>query len=115
MAVVMTLLGHQLLRLFTPVCQSDYTNCAVEFNEAGILIKSLKCRQNLKQVEDANDALWVKRHDHNPKIADRSSENAAKFKYLGTIVKDQNLISRLNSGNACYHSVQNLLFSHLLV
>jgi hypothetical protein len=41
------------------------------------------------------------------------------FKYLGTTVTNQNLIQedikrRLNSGNACYHSVQNLLSSRLL-
>jgi hypothetical protein len=41
----------------------------------------------------------------------------AKFKYLGTEI-NQNFIheeikNSLNSGNACYHSVQNLLFSHL--
>jgi hypothetical protein len=37
---------------------------------------------------------------------------------LGTTVTNQNLIQeikrRLNSGNACYHSVQNLLSSRLL-
>jgi hypothetical protein len=42
-----------------------------------------------------------------------------KFKYLGTTLTDQNCIteeikSRLNSGNACYHSVQSLLSSRLL-
>jgi hypothetical protein len=42
-----------------------------------------------------------------------------KFKYLGMTVANQNLIEekikrRLNSGNICYHSVQNLLSSHLL-
>jgi hypothetical protein len=53
------------------------------------------------------------------KIANRSFENVPQFRYLGTTVTDKNLIQeeikrRLNSGNACYHSVQNLLFSQLL-
>jgi len=38
-----------------------------------------------------------------------------EFKYLGTILTNQNSIaeeikSRLRSGNACCHSVQNLVF-----
>ena len=42
-----------------------------------------------------------------------------EFKYLGTTLTNQNSIqeeikSRLKSGNACYHSVQNLLSSNLL-
>jgi hypothetical protein len=40
----------------------------------------------------------------------------SQFKYLGTIVTVQNLVEeqikrRLNSDNACYHSVQNFVFS----
>jgi hypothetical protein len=57
--------------------------------------------------------------NHDIKIDNRSSDNVAQFKYVGTIVRNQNLINeafkkRLNLGNGCYHSVQNLLSSHLL-
>jgi hypothetical protein len=56
---------------------------------------------------------------HDIKIANRCFENVAKSRYLGTIITNQNLIQeeikrRLNLGNACYHSVQNLLSSRLL-
>jgi hypothetical protein len=53
------------------------------------------------------------------KIENRPFENVSHYKYLGRTVTNQNLIQeeikkRLNSGNACYHSVQNLLCSCLL-
>jgi len=45
-------------------------------------------------------------------------ERAEEFKYLATTLTNRNSIaeeikSRLRSGNACYHSVQNLLSSRL--
>jgi hypothetical protein len=56
---------------------------------------------------------------HSIKRANRSFEYVALLKYLGTTLTDQNCMhekvnSRLNSGNACYHSVQSLLSSRLL-
>jgi hypothetical protein len=55
----------------------------------------------------------------NIRIANEWFENIAKFKYLWMTLTNQNNIhdeikSRLNSGNACYYSVQNLLSSCLI-
>jgi hypothetical protein len=52
-------------------------------------------------------------------MGNKPSERAKQFKYLGTTLTNQNSIheeikDRLKSGNACYHSVQNLLSSSLL-
>ena len=56
---------------------------------------------------------------HGMKIDNSSFERVEEFKYLGTSLTNQNSIqeeikNRLKSGNACYHSVQNLLSSSFL-
>jgi hypothetical protein len=66
----------------------------------------LPCHQNAGQNKDI-------------KIADKYFENVAELRYLGTNVTNGKVIQeeikrRLNSGNACYHSVQNLLSSWML-
>jgi len=53
------------------------------------------------------------------KVDNNSIERVEEFKYLGTTLTHQNSIqedikSRLKSGNACYYSVRNLLSSRLL-
>jgi len=53
------------------------------------------------------------------RIDNSTFERVEEFNYLGTTLTNQNSIaeeikSRLRLGNACYHSVQNLLSSRLL-
>jgi hypothetical protein len=57
--------------------------------------------------------------NENIKIVNKFFERVKGFKYLEKTLTDQNSIyeeikSRLNSGDACYHSVQNLVPSSLL-
>jgi len=56
---------------------------------------------------------------HSIKIDNSSFGSVEEFIYLGTTLANQNSIqeeikSTLQSGNICYHSVQNLLSSSLL-
>jgi hypothetical protein len=49
------------------------------------------------------------------KIANRSFEDMAKFKFLRSTLTDKNCMqeeikNRLNSGNACFHLVQSFVF-----
>jgi len=59
------------------------------------------------------------RRSHSMKSDNSSFERVEEFKYLGTTLTNQSSIqeeiqSRLKSGNACCHSAQNLLSSSLL-
>jgi hypothetical protein len=73
----------------------------------GTQLKYLVFRQHIHQNAGQN---------HDIKIANRSLENVGQFRYLETTVTNQYLIQekikrKLNSGNACYHSVQALLYN----
>ena len=73
---------------------------------------------------DKTQYMVVSRHQnagriHSMKIDNSSFERDKDFKYLGTTLTNQNSIqeeikSRVKSGNVCYHSVQTLLSSNLL-
>ena len=56
---------------------------------------------------------------HSVSTDNSTFERVEEFKYLGTTLTNQNsfpeeINSRLRSGSACYHSVENLLSSRLL-
>jgi len=76
---------------------------------------------NLKSRISTWSCLEIRMQDknHSTKIDNSSFERVEQFKYLETILTNQNSIleeirSRLKSGNACYHSLQNLLYSSFL-
>jgi hypothetical protein len=80
--------------------------------EVGLEVNSEKTKYMLMSCKKAGQKQSIK-------IVNRSFGGVAKFIYLGTTLTDQNYMqdeikSRLNSGNACYHSVQSLLSSCLL-
>ena len=82
-------------------------------------------RRGVAALEEASEPLKANEfpeyagRSHNIKIDNSAFERVEEFKYLGTTLKNENSIqeeskSRLKSGIACYHSVQNLLSSSLL-
>jgi hypothetical protein len=80
------------------------------------LIKGCKCRIEEDMVESQDQNAL---QNNTIKIGNKSFENVEQFRYLETTLTNQNSIheeikSRLKSGNACYHPVQNLLSSSLL-
>jgi hypothetical protein len=96
--------------------------CTVKENTESLLLAS---KGNELEVNADKSKYMVMSCDQNAgrsqniKTENTSFEMVEELKYLGTILTDQNSIeeeikSRLKSGNACYNLVQNILLSSLL-
>jgi len=85
----------------------------VASKETGLEVNASKTK-NVVMYRDQNTG-----QSHSMKTDYSSFERVEEFKYLGTTITNQNSMqeeikSRLTSGDACYHSVHNLLSSSLL-
>jgi hypothetical protein len=70
--------------------------------EVGLVVNTEKTKYMLRSRHQTAGQNNIKR-------SNKFFENAAQFRYLGKTITNQNMIQdikrRLNSGNACYHSV----------
>jgi hypothetical protein len=104
----MNLLGDNIdaIKKNTETLIDASTEVGLEINIEKTKYMLVFCHQNLGRNQDI-------------KIVNKLFENVSQFKYLGTTVTNQNLIQeeskrRLTSGNASYHSVQNIILSVVL-
>ena len=82
--------------------------------EIGLVVSADKTKYTVMSRDQSAGRI------HSVRIDNSTFERVEGFKYLGTTLTNQNCIaeeikSRLKSGNACSHSVQNLLSSRLLL
>ena len=114
--------SHQLLVYADNVNMLEGNVHTVKENAEALVVAS---KESGLEVNADKTKYMVMSRDQNArpsqsmKIDNSSFERVVEFKYLGTTVTNQNSIqeeikSRLKSGNACYHSVYNLLSSSLL-
>jgi hypothetical protein len=113
---------HQLLVYADDVNTLGGSVHTIKKNAQAVVVAS---KENGLQVNAGKTMYMVMSRDqnagrsHNIKTDNSSYERVEEFKHLGTTLTNQNVIqeeikSSLKSGNACYHSAQNLLSSSLL-
>jgi hypothetical protein len=95
---------------------------SIKVSAETLTVASNGCR--LEENDDKTKYMVMSRdknavRSHTIKIGNRSFEMVEQFKYFGSTLTNQKFIQqelkiRSKSENACYHSVQNLLFSTLL-
>jgi hypothetical protein len=103
----------EVIYLLIEVSSFQGAHSADASKEVGLEVNIEKIKYMLVPLDQNAGQNW------DIKIGNRLFENVSEFKYLGIAVTNQNLIQeeikrRLISGNACYHSVHNLLSSRLM-
>ena len=112
----------------TPVCGSWWWcyfvgwKCRYCEDKQTLLVasKETDVSVNAETTECSGNVSWTAgRVDWQHKCREWSWEVGKKFRHLGTALVNENDIqgginSKLNSGNACYHSVQNVLCYSLI-
>jgi len=103
------------------ILRSDYSIIVIKSAEA--LLVAIK-EIGLDVTADKTEYMVMSRYrnagrSHSIQTDNSPFENVENFKYLETNLTNQNSIqeeikSRLKAGNACYYSVQDLVFSSLL-
>ena len=110
--------SHLCCRFFLPG-QNIRT---IKWNTEAVLVTDKKDGLEVSDVKTKYTFMCCEQNalgNHNIKMGNQSFWSVANFKYLGTGLTNNNCIYdevkvRLNSGNAWYHLVQNLLSSCLL-
>jgi hypothetical protein len=94
---------------------------SIKKNPGALVVASKEIGQEVNAEKTKYIVMSLKQSagkNHNIKTDNKSFEGLEEFKYLGTTLTNRNSVheeikSRLKLGNACYHSVQSLLFSRL--
>jgi hypothetical protein len=113
---------HQMLAYADDVNILGESIRAVKENAEALVVAAKKI--GLEVNADKTKYMVMSRYQnaertHSMKIHNSSFERVDEYKYLRTTLPNQNSIqeeikSRMKSGNACYHPVQNILSSTLL-
>jgi hypothetical protein len=108
---------HQLLVYEDDNVLGDSINTIKENTESFLdASKDIGLQTNAEKTKYMMSRHSNSGQDQNIRIANEPFESVAKFKHLRTTLTNQNDIhgeikSTLNSGNAYYYSVQNILYS----
>ena len=116
--------AHQLLVYADDVTVFGVSVHTIKKNAEALVVASKESRLEVNGDKTKYEYIVMSRdpdagRSHSVEIVNNSFERSEEFRCLGITITNRNSIqeeikNRLKSGNACYHSVQNLFPSRLL-